>query len=85
VSSPRLFEFIVLTYICHCSYSDREEVRYSQRSSKDVFNLQQNVDYEARAGLDSEYATKGWVACDVHSEASSRTLDYACESLIRIG
>lgn len=33
-----------------------------------------------RAGLSSVYDTKGWVASDVHSEAGSRTLDYACMS-----
>ena len=27
------------------------------------------------------YASKGWVANDIHSEAASRTLDYACASL----
>lgn len=37
--------------------------------------------YEARAGLGSDYATKGWVADDVHSESASRTLDYACLSV----
>ena len=26
------------------------------------------------------YAPKGWVANDIHSEAASRTLDYACKS-----
>ncbi|EKM76087.1 hypothetical protein AGABI1DRAFT_131606 [Agaricus bisporus var. burnettii JB137-S8] len=40
---------------------------------------EENVDYEARAGLGSNYSTEGWVACDVHSEAGSRTLDYAYE------
>jgi hypothetical protein len=48
-----------------CRYSDRQE----------------NVGYEARAGLGSDYATKGWVADDVHSESASRTLDYACLSV----
>ncbi|KAI0051484.1 glycoside hydrolase family 92 protein [Auriscalpium vulgare] len=43
------------------SYSDRE----------------QGVGYEVRAGLSTVYAAKGWVADDVHSEAGSRTLDYA--------
>ena len=38
-----------------------------------------NVDYEVRAGLSSVYAEKGWVADDIHSEAGSRTLDYACK------
>jgi putative alpha-1,2-mannosidase len=37
------------------------------------------VDYEVRAGLSSEYESKGWVASDIHSEAASRTLDYACK------
>lgn len=40
------------------------------------------MDYEVRAGLSSVYDTKGWVASDIHSEAASRTLDYACESLL---
>lgn len=39
----------------------------------------QNVGYEVRAGLTSVYSEKGWVANDIHSEAASRTLDYACE------
>ncbi|KAJ8518529.1 hypothetical protein ONZ45_g4439 [Pleurotus djamor] len=43
------------------SYGDREE----------------NVDYEARAGLSTVYASRGWVANNMHSEAGSRTLDYA--------
>jgi len=34
------------------------------------------VDFEARAGLSSVYADRGWVASDIHSEAGSRTLDY---------
>ncbi|EKM76066.1 hypothetical protein AGABI1DRAFT_63655 [Agaricus bisporus var. burnettii JB137-S8] len=40
---------------------------------------QENVDYEARAGLSSSYNVegKGWVADDLHSESASRTLDYA--------
>ncbi|KAL0948846.1 hypothetical protein HGRIS_008967 [Hohenbuehelia grisea] len=38
---------------------------------------QENVDYEVRAGLSTVYADKGWVANDIHSEAGSRTLDYA--------
>ncbi|KAJ3986156.1 glycoside hydrolase family 92 protein [Lentinula detonsa] len=46
-------------------YSDREE----------------DVDYEVRAGLSTyfeQYASgQGWVANDIHSEAVSRTLDYA--------
>ncbi|KAF8887766.1 glycosyl hydrolase family 92-domain-containing protein [Infundibulicybe gibba] len=37
---------------------------------------QENVDFEARAGLSSVYADRGWVASDIHSEAGSRTLDY---------
>jgi hypothetical protein len=44
--------------------------RYSDR--------QENVGYEVRAGLSSVYATRGWVADDIHSESASRTLDYAC-------
>ncbi|KZP18378.1 glycoside hydrolase family 92 protein [Athelia psychrophila] len=38
---------------------------------------QENVDYEVRAGLSTSYATKGWVADDIHSESASRTLDYS--------
>ncbi|KAG6836167.1 hypothetical protein H0H93_010715 [Arthromyces matolae] len=38
---------------------------------------QENVDYEARGGLNSTYAQNGWVADDIHSESGSRTLDYA--------
>ncbi|KAG6910665.1 hypothetical protein DXG01_008709 [Tephrocybe rancida] len=38
---------------------------------------QQNVDFEARAGLSTTYAANGWVADDIHSESASRTLDYA--------
>ncbi|KAF5364297.1 hypothetical protein D9756_001133 [Leucocoprinus leucothites] len=38
---------------------------------------QENVDFEARAGLSTVYTTKGWVANDIHSESGSRTLDYA--------
>ncbi|EJF59982.1 glycoside hydrolase family 92 protein [Dichomitus squalens] len=41
------------------------------------FDREQNVGYEVRAGLSSVYASKGWVADDIHSEAASRTLDYA--------
>ncbi|EIW62378.1 glycoside hydrolase family 92 protein [Trametes versicolor FP-101664 SS1] len=41
------------------------------------FDRQQHVGYEVRAGLSSVYATHGWVADDIHSEAGSRTLDYA--------
>ena len=42
------------------------------------YDRQEHVGYEVRAGLSSVYATRGWVATDVHSEAASRTLDYAC-------
>ncbi|KZV62978.1 glycoside hydrolase family 92 protein [Peniophora sp. CONT] len=38
---------------------------------------QENVGYEVRAGLSTVYEDKGWVANDIHSEAGSRTLDYA--------
>ncbi|KAF9465359.1 glycosyl hydrolase family 92-domain-containing protein [Collybia nuda] len=40
---------------------------------------QENVDFEARAGLSTDYGVegKGWVANDIHSESASRTLDYA--------
>ncbi|TFK53274.1 glycoside hydrolase family 92 protein [Heliocybe sulcata] len=41
------------------------------------FDREENVGYEVRAGLSSVYDTKGWVASDIHSEAGSRTLDYA--------
>ncbi|KAI0686232.1 glycoside hydrolase family 92 protein [Earliella scabrosa] len=41
------------------------------------YDREQNVGYEVRAGLSSVYATHGWVASDIHSEAASRTLDYA--------
>ncbi|EJF58543.1 hypothetical protein DICSQDRAFT_149044 [Dichomitus squalens LYAD-421 SS1] len=43
------------------SYSDRQE----------------GVGYEVRAGLSSVYEEQGWIADDIHSEAASRTLDYA--------
>ena len=45
--------------------------------------LLQNVGYEVRAGLSSVYETRGWVASDIHSEAGSRTLDYACQFYLR--
>ncbi|KAI0666060.1 glycoside hydrolase family 92 protein [Trametes maxima] len=41
------------------------------------FDREQHVGYEVRAGLSSVYATHGFVASDIHSEAGSRTLDYA--------
>ncbi|KAH8101481.1 glycoside hydrolase family 92 protein [Cristinia sonorae] len=41
------------------------------------FDREENVGYEVRAGLSSVYSTHGWVASDIHSEAASRTLDYA--------
>ncbi|KAI0333360.1 glycoside hydrolase family 92 protein [Cubamyces sp. BRFM 1775] len=41
------------------------------------YDREQHVGYEVRAGLSSVYATDGWVASDIHSEAASRTLDYA--------
>ncbi|KAI0365463.1 glycoside hydrolase family 92 protein [Pilatotrama ljubarskyi] len=41
------------------------------------FDREQHVGYEVRAGLSSVYASHGWVASDIHSEAASRTLDYA--------
>ncbi|KAL4255705.1 Peptide-N(4)-(N-acetyl-beta-glucosaminyl)asparagine amidase [Pleurotus pulmonarius] len=46
-------------------------------STTSYFDREENVDYEVRAGLSSVYDTKGWVASDIHSEAASRTLDYA--------
>ncbi|KAF5371481.1 hypothetical protein D9615_009625 [Tricholomella constricta] len=45
--------------------------------SVSYFDREEHVDYEVRAGLSSVYASKGWVANDVHSESASRTLDYA--------
>lgn len=45
-----------------------EEIRYWDR--------QQHTPQEVRAGL-TEYMKNGWVADDRHSEAGSRTLDYA--------
>ncbi|KAH9949159.1 glycoside hydrolase family 92 protein [Amylocystis lapponica] len=41
------------------------------------FDREENVGYEVRAGLSSVYEECGWVADDIHSEAGSRTLDYA--------
>ncbi|KAI0766209.1 glycoside hydrolase family 92 protein [Trametes elegans] len=41
------------------------------------YDREQHVGYEVRAGLSSVYDTHGWVASDIHSEAGSRTLDYA--------
>ncbi|KAH9853218.1 glycoside hydrolase family 92 protein [Lenzites betulinus] len=41
------------------------------------FDREENVGYEVRAGLSSVYASHGWVASDIHSEAASRTLDYS--------
>ncbi|KAI0795422.1 glycoside hydrolase family 92 protein [Abortiporus biennis] len=41
------------------------------------YDREEGVGYEVRAGLSSVYNTSGWVANDVHSEAASRTLDYA--------
>ncbi|EIW81933.1 glycoside hydrolase family 92 protein, partial [Coniophora puteana RWD-64-598 SS2] len=38
---------------------------------------QEFVNYEVRAGLSTSYADRGWIENDVHSEAGSRTLDYA--------
>lgn len=39
---------------------------------------EEHTPQEARAGL-TEYMKLGYVADDLHSEAGSRTLDYACE------
>lgn len=63
-------------------YSDREEVCLHELPF--LFTCLnghacQNVGYEVRAGLTSEYEERGWVADDIHSEAASRTLDYACK------
>jgi putative alpha-1,2-mannosidase len=44
---------------------------------------QEGVGVEARAGL-TTYATEGWVAVDQHTEAGSRTLDYACRLVLMI-
>ncbi|GBE78894.1 glycoside hydrolase family 92 protein [Sparassis crispa] len=41
------------------------------------YDREENVGYEVRAGLSSVYEERGWVASDIHSEAASRTLDYA--------
>ncbi|PCH41790.1 glycoside hydrolase family 92 protein [Wolfiporia cocos MD-104 SS10] len=41
------------------------------------YDRQELVGYEVRAGLSSVYETKGWVANNIHSEAASRTLDFA--------
>ncbi|KAH9918567.1 glycoside hydrolase family 92 protein [Epithele typhae] len=41
------------------------------------FDREENVGYEVRAGLSSVYEADGFVASDIHSEAASRTLDYA--------
>lgn len=46
-----------------------------------LIRVEKNVGYEVRAGLTSVYSEKGWVADDIHSEAASRTLDYACVSV----
>ena len=62
-----------------CSYFDREEVGIPGTLHFNMCSLVlQNVGYEVRAGLSSVYETDGWVASDIHSEAASRTLDYAC-------
>lgn len=42
------------------------------------YDRQEGTPVEARAGL-TLYREKGWVGADQHSEAGSRTLDYACE------
>jgi putative alpha-1,2-mannosidase len=60
-------------------------VRFLFRTSKPFslgrwnryYDRQQGVGYEVRAGLSTSYATHGFVAADIHSEAGSRTLDYA--------
>lgn len=50
---------------------DRDtELRFGDR--------EEHTPQEVRAGL-TEYMKNGWVADDLHSEAGSRTLDYACE------
>ena len=50
---------------------DRDtELRFEDR--------EEHTPQEVRAGL-TEYMRLGWVADDLHSESSSRTLDYACE------
>ncbi|KLT38965.1 hypothetical protein CC85DRAFT_266218 [Cutaneotrichosporon oleaginosum] len=40
------------------------------------FDREEHTPHEVRAGL-TEYMKRGWVADDLHSEAGSRTLDYA--------
>lgn len=50
---------------------DRDtELRFADR--------EEHTPQEVRAGL-TEYMKNGWVADDLHTEAGSRTLDYACE------
>lgn len=44
---------------------------------------EEHTPQEARAGL-TEYMKLGYVADDLHSEAGSRTLDYACRFLRRL-
>ena len=51
-------------------------IQYSDR--------QENVGYEVRAGLSTVYEEHGYVASDIHSEAGSRTLDYACKLFERL-
>ena len=51
---------------------------YSKPAPDSYYDRQLHVGYEVRAGLSSVYASNGWVANDIHSEAASRTLDYAC-------
>ncbi|VDC01005.1 unnamed protein product, partial [Peniophora sp. CBMAI 1063] len=46
-------------------------------SSIQYSDRQENVGYEVRAGLSTVYEEQGFVANDIHSEAGSRTLDYA--------
>lgn len=41
------------------------------------YDREEGVGYEVRAGLSSVYEEHGWVANDIHSEAASRTLDFA--------
>ncbi|KZV62243.1 glycoside hydrolase family 92 protein [Peniophora sp. CONT] len=48
---------------------DDDKISYEDR--------EMGVGYEVRAGLSTHYATKGYVAADIHSESGSRTLDYA--------
>jgi hypothetical protein len=63
---------------------DRDtELRYGSTPMKQALTIsfedrEEHTPQEVRAGL-TEYISMGYVADDLHSEAGSRTLDYACE------